>query len=182
MAQPRNSPPWQTVSGPRRGHGLHVRPISARRFLAFIRFAIALARPTRATRPCTTGGIPGSTPNLTRAVLSVAGLPQEQRPPQSMRHTWYVTFEVQKRGTLPKARHPRLTKAFETETEAKIFAREKFNQGLVVTAGTLNPHSPKQIIPSSAISIWLGSEQGQSAEGPDDFKSAGPPPHPKDSS
>ena len=85
-----------------------------------------------------------------------------------MTHTWYVTFEVQKRGMLPKARHPRLTKAFESETEAKIFAREKFNQGLVVTAGTLNPHLPKQIIPSSAISMWLGSDQGQSAEEPDD--------------
>lgn len=87
-----------------------------------------------------------------------------------MRHTWYVTFEVQKRGRLPKARHPRLTKAFETEAEAKVFAREKLIQGLVVTAGTLNPHSPKQIIPSSAISIWLGSEQGQSDDGPDEVE------------
>jgi len=101
------------------------------RFLPFIRFATALALPTRATRPVRHRRDPGSTPNLTRAVLSVAGLPQEQGLPQSMRHTWYVTFEVQKRGMLPKARHPRLTKAFETETEAKIFAREKFNQGLL---------------------------------------------------
>jgi len=87
---------------------------------------------------------------------------------QSMRRTWYVTFEVQKhRGMLPKPRHPRLTKTFETETEAKLFAKEKLDQGLVVTVGTLNPHTPKQIIPSTAISIWLGSEQQQSAEGPD---------------
>jgi hypothetical protein len=83
-----------------------------------------------------------------------------------MRHTWYVTFEVQqRRGMLPKPRHPRLTKTFETETEAKLLAKEKLDEGLVVTAGTLNPHAPKQIIPSSAMSIWLGGVQDQSAEG-----------------
>ena len=80
-----------------------------------------------------------------------------------MSHIWYVTFEVQKRGTLPRARHPRLTNRFATQAEAKEFAREKLNQGLVVTAGTLNPHSPKQIIPPGAIWTWLGSGQGQQA-------------------
>lgn len=99
-----------------------------------------------------------------------------------MRHTWYVTFEVQKRGTLPKARHPRLTKAFETEAEAKNFAREKFDQGLIVTAGTLNPQSPKQIVPSGDIASWLGCEQGQSTEGPDDVKNPESSPQPKDCS
>jgi hypothetical protein len=31
-----------------------------------------------------------------------------------------------------------LTKTFETETEAKNFARIKFEEGLIVTAGTIN--------------------------------------------
>ena len=83
---------------------------------------------------------------------------------QSMRHSWYVTFEVQSTGILPRPRHPRLTKTFETEMEAKLFAKEKLDQGLVVTAGTLNPHAPKQIIPSSALTTWLGNEQDKSAE------------------
>ncbi|WP_456702629.1 MULTISPECIES: hypothetical protein [unclassified Bradyrhizobium] len=48
--------------------------------------------------------------------------------------------------------------------EAKLFAKEKLDQGLVVTAGTLNPHAPKQIIPSSALTTWLGNEQDKSAE------------------
>ncbi|MHC2333413.1 hypothetical protein ACVIW0_002702 [Bradyrhizobium sp. USDA 4454] len=83
-----------------------------------------------------------------------------------MRHTWYVTFEVQqRRGMLPKPRHPRLTRTFETETEAKLFAKEKLDQGLVVTAGTLNPHTPRQVVPSIAISVWLGEESDQTAEG-----------------
>ena len=84
---------------------------------------------------------------------------------QSMKHTWYVTFEVQRRGMLPKPRHPRLTQTFETETEAKRFAKEKLDQGLVVTAGTLNPYAPKQIIPSSAMSIWFEDVQDQGVKG-----------------
>lgn len=81
-----------------------------------------------------------------------------------MGHNWYVTFQVQKRGTLPKARHPRLTKTFETECEAKDFARAKFHQGLTVTAGTINPFSPKQIVPPSAIANWLDAGQGKGGE------------------
>ncbi|MBR1175949.1 hypothetical protein JQ617_18485 [Bradyrhizobium sp. KB893862 SZCCT0404] len=79
-----------------------------------------------------------------------------------MVHSWYVTFEVQRRGILPKPRHPRLTKTFETESEAKSFAKEKLGQGLIVVAGTLNPHAPKQIIPSSAVSVWLTQSADES--------------------
>ena len=56
-----------------------------------------------------------------------------------MTHSWYVTFEVPTDGTLSRRRHPRLTKTFETEAEAKNFARSKFNEGLIVSAGTNNP-------------------------------------------
>jgi hypothetical protein len=75
--------------------------------------------------------------------------------------TWYVTFEVRKRGTLPKQRSPRETKTFATEAEAKAFARSKHEEGLPVFAGTINPHSPKQLIPSSRIHAWLADEQGE---------------------
>ena len=89
---------------------------------------------------------------------------------QSTKRNWYVTFEVQPRRMLPNPRHPRLTKTFETEVEAKLFAKEKLDQGLVVTAGSLNPHAPKQIIPSSAMSIWLGSvlDQAKGSNNPSD--------------
>jgi hypothetical protein len=88
-----------------------------------------------------------------------------------MGHTWYVTFHVQRRGTLPRARHPRLTKSFETEAEAKKFAREKFDQGLTVTAGTLNPFSPKQVIPPSAVASWLEARPCEKGGAPGDVKS-----------
>jgi hypothetical protein len=41
-----------------------------------------------------------------------------------MSHTWYVTGEVRP-GVLPRPRHPRLSSTFETEAEAKDFARAK---------------------------------------------------------
>jgi hypothetical protein len=77
-----------------------------------------------------------------------------------MNHTWYVTFEVPTDGTLSRRRHPRLTKTFATEAEAKDFARTKFNDGLIVTAGTIIPqpsslHLPKRAIPSVEIPAWL---------------------------
>jgi len=83
-----------------------------------------------------------------------------------MPHAWYVTFEVQKRGVLPKRRSPRITKTFRTETEAKDFARARFNEGLVVYAGTINPHLPRQHITSGRIPIWLEETQGEQAARP----------------
>lgn len=78
-----------------------------------------------------------------------------------MRDTWYVTFEVHKRGTLLKRRSPRATRTFETEGEARHFARAKFNEGLIVYAGTIIPHKPRRTIPSSDIPAWLGDEREQ---------------------
>lgn len=72
-----------------------------------------------------------------------------------MTPTWYVTVEVQKRGILPRRRSPRETTTFATEPEAKAFARARLDEGLAVFAGTINPHLPKQHIPSSRIHLWL---------------------------
>jgi hypothetical protein len=82
-----------------------------------------------------------------------------------MNHTWYVTFEVPKSGTLVQRRNPRLTKTFNTEAEARDFARTKFDEGLIVTAGTVSPHLPRRAIPSAEIPAWL--ESGQTPESND---------------
>ena len=76
-----------------------------------------------------------------------------------MQPTWYVTYEVHKRGILPKRRSPRLTTTFETEAEAKDFARAKLQEGLIVFAGTINPHVPRQLVSSHNIAAWLADEQ-----------------------
>jgi hypothetical protein len=80
-----------------------------------------------------------------------------------MNHIWYVTFEVPRSGTLVQRRNPRLTRTFETEAEAKDFARTKFDGGLIVTAGTINPHLPRRAIPSEEIPAWIESDPTQDA-------------------
>ena len=72
--------------------------------------------------------------------------------------TWYVTVEVHRGGALPKPRRSRLTTTFETEAEAKNFARIKLRDGLNVFAGTINPHLPRQVILSQDIAAWVAEE------------------------
>ncbi|PAY07978.1 MULTISPECIES: hypothetical protein [Bradyrhizobium] len=76
-----------------------------------------------------------------------------------MTATWYVTYEIRKRGLLPRERSPRITRAFAAEDDAKQFARAKLEEGLVVFAGTINPHSPRQLILSESVTSWLGDDQ-----------------------
>jgi hypothetical protein len=87
-----------------------------------------------------------------------------------MKHTWYVTFEVPADGKLLRRRHPRLTKTFETEAAARDFARNKFNDGLIVTAGTIIPHLPRASIPSVGIPAWL---EPRGRTGSDERRDAG---------
>ena len=54
---------------------------------------------------------------------------------------------------------------FESEADAKAFARTKFEEGLIVNAGTINPHSPRRAIASGSIPRWL--EETQEQETPD---------------
>jgi hypothetical protein len=69
---------------------------------------------------------------------------------------WYVTYEIRRRGLLARrARSPRETRTFASESEAKAFARSILDEGLVVFAGTINPHLPRQLIPSQNIADWL---------------------------
>ena len=70
-----------------------------------------------------------------------------------MSPTWYVTVEVRP-GTLPRPRSPRLTSTFETEAEAKNFARTKLREGWMVFAGTINPFTPRRTVPSHDIAAW----------------------------
>ena len=80
---------------------------------------------------------------------------------------WYVTFEIRKRGLRSrKERSPRETRTFATEAEAKVFARLKLENGLVVFAGTINPHLPKRLILSNSIANWL-EEPNESATNED---------------
>jgi hypothetical protein len=68
--------------------------------------------------------------------------------------TWYVSYVAS--GDISGERAYRATKTFANEREAKTFARARFDAGdKTLIAGTLNPVTPKRIIPSSAIPDWL---------------------------
>ncbi|KRQ90377.1 hypothetical protein [Bradyrhizobium valentinum] len=88
------------------------------------------------------------------------------------KQAWYVTFEIPWKGTAVRSRRSRSTQTFETEMEAKNFARARFDEGLVVTAGTIIPHLPRRAIASGSILSWLeeGQEQasGDPADDPDE--------------
>lgn len=72
------------------------------------------------------------------------------------RKTWYVSFELPKSKVRTVARRsPRQSETFLTEDEARAFASEKCGQGLIVSAGTLNPHLPRRTIPSAVIHLWI---------------------------
>jgi hypothetical protein len=57
---------------------------------------------------------------------------------------WYVSYTVQLDRS-PR-RNARMIKTFDTEVHAKLFAREIAANSLRLTAGTINPHSPKKVI------------------------------------
>ena len=85
------------------------------------------------------------------------------KSPLQMSPTWYVTVEVRP-GALPRPRSPRLTSTFETEAEAKNFARTKLREGRMVFAGTINPFTPRRTVPSHDIAAWVADEQEHSAD------------------
>jgi hypothetical protein len=68
--------------------------------------------------------------------------------------TWYVSYIAS--ADLLDDRPHRATKTFEDETRAKEFARARANAGdRTLIAGTINPATPKRVIPSASIPAWL---------------------------
>jgi hypothetical protein len=66
---------------------------------------------------------------------------------------WYVSYTVKSHDG-PR-RYARRTRTFETEEDAKLFARESAANNLRLTAGTINPHLPKRIISTTEMATWL---------------------------
>ena len=48
----------------------------------------------------------------------------------------------------------RSTRTFKSEVDAKLFAMQVLAKGWSASAGTLNPHQPKQTIAASQIERW----------------------------
>jgi hypothetical protein len=70
---------------------------------------------------------------------------------------WYVAFGPDKalKTESSAATGPvRSTRTFKSEVDAKLFAMQILAKGWSASAGTLNPHQPKQVVASSQIEQW----------------------------
>ena len=69
---------------------------------------------------------------------------------------WYVTFGPDKSVKTDDraAGSVRSTRTFKSEVDAKLFAMQILSKGWTASAGTLNPHRPKQVIGPSQIERW----------------------------
>jgi hypothetical protein len=48
-----------------------------------------------------------------------------------------------------------LTETFASEREAKQFAKAKMGPTQNITAGTINPHTPKRTVPPMQVADWV---------------------------
>jgi len=70
---------------------------------------------------------------------------------------WYVSFGPDKSVKTDDAaatNSVRSTRTFKSEVDAKLFAMQILSKGWTASAGTLNPHQPKQIVAPSQIERW----------------------------
>jgi hypothetical protein len=74
-------------------------------------------------------------------------------------NTWYVSIclpDHQKTG-----HYSRRSQTFSSESEAKQFAATKVAAGTEVSAGTLNPVTPKRIVRPSEIEKWISEKTNE---------------------
>lgn len=72
---------------------------------------------------------------------------------------WYVAFSPDRNSDL-SGDMARSTRTFKSEIDAKLFAMQILAKGWAASAGTLNPHQPKQVIASSQIERWADPGSG----------------------
>ena len=75
---------------------------------------------------------------------------------------WYVAYGPDKsvKTDIDASVPVRSTRTFKSEVDAKLFAMEVLAKGCSASAGTLNPHQPKQTIAASQIERWADPASG----------------------
>jgi hypothetical protein len=81
-----------------------------------------------------------------------------------LKHIWYVSFEMPRAPIGGKQPYSRKTSTFQSEIEAKNFAKGKLQNSRNVNAGTLNPFLPKRVITSAQMYEWLEAPLGGESE------------------
>ena len=74
---------------------------------------------------------------------------------------WYVSFGADKalKQSEGMSAPARTTRTFKSEADARLFAMEIVRKGWSATAGTINPHQPKQLIGPSGVEDWASGKQ-----------------------
>ena len=85
----------------------------------------------------------------------------------TMKDTWYVSFEVPRSPKPTRRPYSRKTLTFQTEIDARDFVKARLSDQRNVSAGTLNPHTPKRVVSSAQILEWLEEAVGCETEGAD---------------
>ena len=70
---------------------------------------------------------------------------------------WYVAFgpdKTVKTDDSAGTSMVRSTRTFKTEVDAKLFAMQILAKGWTASAGTLNPHQPKQVVGPADVERW----------------------------
>ena len=69
---------------------------------------------------------------------------------------WYVAFGPDKAVNTDESATGavRSTRTFKSEVDAKLFAMQILAKGWSASAGTLNPHQPKQVVGAAQIETW----------------------------
>ncbi len=70
---------------------------------------------------------------------------------------WYVAFgpdKAVKADDSATSGGVRSTRTFKSELDAKLFAMQVLAKGWTASAGTLNPHQPKQIVGPAEVERW----------------------------
>jgi hypothetical protein len=69
---------------------------------------------------------------------------------------WYVAFGPDQTLKTDDSANAvvRSTRTFRSEVDAKLFAMQILAKGWSASAGTLNPHQPKQVVAASQIERW----------------------------
>jgi hypothetical protein len=70
---------------------------------------------------------------------------------------WYVAFgpdKTVKTDDNAATSTVRSTRTFKTEVDAKLFAMQILAKGWTASAGTLNPHQPKQVVGPADVERW----------------------------
>jgi hypothetical protein len=75
---------------------------------------------------------------------------------KKIKNTWYVAIYVARQEGA--GHYSRRSRTFVSESEAKRFAAARIAAGAQVSAGTLNPFTPKRIVGPSEIESWLSEE------------------------